>query len=124
MDAVNHPALLLVDGVSSIGALPFKMDEWRVDVAVTGAWAATVAGLPLRRCGFPWPLRFLVSELLPPLAVTRGKMPAGLHAKLPSETRRLRWYLHGNQEAMPPACNMLHDVCRSQQSTPCTRLPR
>ena len=37
MDAAGHPALLLVDGVSSIGALPFKMDEWRVDVAVTGA---------------------------------------------------------------------------------------
>jgi len=40
MDAAGHPALLLVDGVSSIGALPFKMDEWRVDVAVTGSQKA------------------------------------------------------------------------------------
>lgn len=40
MDAANHPALFLVDGVSSIGALPFKMDEWRVDVAVTGSQKA------------------------------------------------------------------------------------
>eukprot|EP00210_Caulerpa_lentillifera_P002040 g1955.t1 len=40
MDASNHPALLLVDGVSSIGALEFKFDEWRVDVAVTGSQKA------------------------------------------------------------------------------------
>jgi hypothetical protein len=40
MDAASHPALLLVDGVSSIGALPFKFDEWRVDVAVTGSQKA------------------------------------------------------------------------------------
>ncbi|KAJ9515022.1 pyridoxal phosphate-dependent transferase [Haematococcus lacustris] len=40
MDAANHPALLLVDGVSSIGALNFQMDEWRVDVAVTGSQKA------------------------------------------------------------------------------------
>jgi aspartate aminotransferase-like enzyme len=30
-------ALLIVDGITSIGALPFKMDEWGVDVAVTGS---------------------------------------------------------------------------------------
>jgi alanine-glyoxylate transaminase / serine-glyoxylate transaminase / serine-pyruvate transaminase len=29
-----------VDGVSSIGALPFEMDKWRVDVAVTGSQKA------------------------------------------------------------------------------------
>mmetsp|Transcript_19024 Transcript_19024/g.32549 ORF Transcript_19024/g.32549 Transcript_19024/m.32549 type:complete len:445 (-) Transcript_19024:1163-2497(-) len=40
IDAANHPALLLVDGVSSIGALEFKMDDWRVDVAVTGSQKA------------------------------------------------------------------------------------
>lgn len=40
MDAANHPALFLVDGVSSIGGLDFKMDEWRVDVAVTGSQKA------------------------------------------------------------------------------------
>ena len=37
---IVHSALLLVDGVSSIGALPFKMDEWRVDVAITGSQKA------------------------------------------------------------------------------------
>eukprot|EP00887_Chlorella_sp_A99_P004003 scaffold11.g4003.t1 len=40
IDSFNHPALLMVDGVSSIGALPFKFDEWRVDVAVTGSQKA------------------------------------------------------------------------------------
>jgi len=38
--ANSHPALLLVDGVSSIGALDFKFDEWGVDVAVTGSQKA------------------------------------------------------------------------------------
>lgn len=33
-------ALILVDGVSSIGALPFAMDEWDVDVALTGSQKA------------------------------------------------------------------------------------
>lgn len=40
MDAADHPALLLVDGVSSIGALDFQFDAWRVDVAVTGSQKA------------------------------------------------------------------------------------
>jgi alanine-glyoxylate transaminase/serine-glyoxylate transaminase/serine-pyruvate transaminase len=40
MDAKSHPALLLVDGVSSIGALDFHMDAWGVDVAVTGSQKA------------------------------------------------------------------------------------
>ena len=56
-------ALLLVDCVSSMGAIPFRTDEWGVDVAITGsqkawmippgltmlsvsprAWEATAAG--------------------------------------------------------------------------------
>ena len=40
MDSSSHPALLLVDGVSSIGALEFKFDDWKVDVAVTGSQKA------------------------------------------------------------------------------------
>lgn len=40
MDSLGHPALLLVDGVSSIGALDFQFDQWRVDVAVTGSQKA------------------------------------------------------------------------------------
>ncbi len=37
MDAAGHPALLLVDGVSSIGSMDFRMDEWGVDIAITGS---------------------------------------------------------------------------------------
>ena len=40
MDSLSHPALLLVDGVSSIGGLDFQMDQWRVDMAVTGSQKA------------------------------------------------------------------------------------
>ena len=37
MDAAGHPALLYVDGVSSIGSMDFRMDGWGVDIAVTGS---------------------------------------------------------------------------------------
>ncbi len=37
LDAAGHPALLLVDGVSSIASMDFRMDEWGVDLAVTGS---------------------------------------------------------------------------------------
>ena len=40
MDAAGHPALFFVDGVSSIGALEFKFDDWKVDVAITGSQKA------------------------------------------------------------------------------------
>jgi aspartate aminotransferase-like enzyme len=36
----DHDALCLVDGITSIGAIPFKMDEWGIDVAVTGSQKA------------------------------------------------------------------------------------
>jgi alanine-glyoxylate transaminase/serine-glyoxylate transaminase/serine-pyruvate transaminase len=37
LDALNHPAMLFVDGVSSIASIDFRMDEWGVDVAVAGS---------------------------------------------------------------------------------------
>jgi alanine-glyoxylate transaminase/serine-glyoxylate transaminase/serine-pyruvate transaminase len=37
MDAEKHPALLYVDGVSSIASVDFRMDEWGVDLAVSGS---------------------------------------------------------------------------------------
>ena len=37
MDAAGHPALLYVDGVSSIGSIDFRFDEWGVDLAITGS---------------------------------------------------------------------------------------
>ncbi len=37
MDRARHPAMLFVDGVSSIGSMPFEMDAWGVDIAVAGS---------------------------------------------------------------------------------------
>ena len=37
LDAAGHPALLMVDGVSSIASIDFRMSEWGVDLAVTGS---------------------------------------------------------------------------------------
>ena len=42
--------LLIVDGITSIGALPFKMDDWGVDIAITGSQKALMLppGLGIR----------------------------------------------------------------------------
>jgi alanine-glyoxylate transaminase / serine-glyoxylate transaminase / serine-pyruvate transaminase len=37
LDAAKHPALLFVDAVSSLASIDFRMDEWRVDLAVSGS---------------------------------------------------------------------------------------
>ncbi len=37
LDACNHPALLFVDGVSSVASIDFRMAEWGVDVCVSGS---------------------------------------------------------------------------------------
>ncbi|MCI0400119.1 MAG: aminotransferase class V-fold PLP-dependent enzyme [Gammaproteobacteria bacterium] len=37
LDAAKHPALFYVDGVSSIASIDFRMDEWGVDLAVSGS---------------------------------------------------------------------------------------
>jgi len=37
LDAAKHPALLAVDTVSSLGSIDFRMDEWGVDLAVSGS---------------------------------------------------------------------------------------
>ena len=37
LDAEGHPALLLVDTISSLASLPFRMDDWGVDAVVGGS---------------------------------------------------------------------------------------
>jgi alanine-glyoxylate transaminase/serine-glyoxylate transaminase/serine-pyruvate transaminase len=37
MDSVRHPALLFVDSVSALCSIDFRMDEWGVDVCVSGS---------------------------------------------------------------------------------------
>jgi alanine-glyoxylate transaminase/serine-glyoxylate transaminase/serine-pyruvate transaminase len=37
MDRARHPALLIVDAISSLGSIDFRQDEWGVDVTVAGS---------------------------------------------------------------------------------------
>lgn len=37
IDAANHPALLMVDTISSLASIDFRHDEWGVDVTVSGS---------------------------------------------------------------------------------------
>jgi alanine-glyoxylate transaminase/serine-glyoxylate transaminase/serine-pyruvate transaminase len=37
IDAAGHPALLLVDTISSLASIDYRHDEWRVDVTVAGS---------------------------------------------------------------------------------------
>ncbi|MDJ0820435.1 MAG: aminotransferase class V-fold PLP-dependent enzyme [Paracoccaceae bacterium] len=52
MDAAGHGALLLVDGVSSIGSMDFQFDTWGVDVAVTGSQKGFMLPAGLAIVGF------------------------------------------------------------------------
>ncbi len=37
MDAAGHPALMMVDAVSSLASMPFEMDRWGVDIVISGS---------------------------------------------------------------------------------------
>ncbi|MXQ07489.1 aminotransferase class V-fold PLP-dependent enzyme [Alphaproteobacteria bacterium GH1-50] len=52
IDAAGHPAMLFVDGVSSIGSMDFRFDEWGVDVAVTGSQKGFMLPAGLAIVGF------------------------------------------------------------------------
>ncbi len=52
LDAAGHPALLFVDGVSSIGSMDFRFDDWGVDVAVTGSQKGFMLPAGLAIVGF------------------------------------------------------------------------
>src|SRR5271165_7475277 len=43
MRAAGHDALLMVDAVASLGCMPFDMDDWRVDVAMSGSQKGLMA---------------------------------------------------------------------------------
>ncbi|NND20025.1 MAG: aminotransferase class V-fold PLP-dependent enzyme, partial [Silicimonas sp.] len=52
MDAADHPAMLFVDGVSSIGSMDFRFDDWGVDVAVAGSQKGFMLPAGLAIVGF------------------------------------------------------------------------
>ena len=66
LDDLRHPALLFVDGVSSIASIDFRMDEWGVDVAVAGS-----------QKGFMLPTGLAI------VCVSEKALQAGRAAKLP-----------------------------------------
>ncbi len=41
--AANHPALYMVDTVASLGCMPFEMDAWGIDVAMSGSQKGLMA---------------------------------------------------------------------------------
>lgn len=43
ISAAQHPALYLVDAVASLGCMPFKMDDWGIDVAMSGSQKGLMA---------------------------------------------------------------------------------
>ena len=66
LDAAGHPALLYVDGVSSIGSMDFRMDEWGVDIAVTGSQKGFMLPAGLAIVGFgPKAMAALETATLP-----------------------------------------------------------
>lgn len=66
LNELNHPAMLFVDGVSSIASIDFRMDEWGVDVAVAGS-----------QKGFMLPTGLAI------VCVSQKALMAGERAKLP-----------------------------------------
>ncbi|MEM8787807.1 MAG: L-aspartate--glyoxylate aminotransferase BhcA [Pseudomonadota bacterium] len=52
MDGAGHPALLFVDGVSSIGSMDFRFDDWGVDIAVAGSQKGFMLPAGLAILGF------------------------------------------------------------------------
>ena len=66
LDAAKHPAMLFVDGVSSIASMDFRMDEWGVDIAVTGSQKGFMLPAGLAIVGFsPKAMAALETATLP-----------------------------------------------------------
>lgn len=82
IDAARHPALLFVDGVSSIGSLEFRMDDWGVDGAITGS-----------QKGLMLPAGLGIS------CFSRKALEAGQHARRNNPLRRAYFDIEDMQKA-------------------------
>lgn len=96
IDAANHPALLLVDTISSLGSVDYRHDEWGVDVTVSGSQK----GL-----------------MLPPgisfNAVSQKAIAASAQAKLPKAFWGWEEILESNRNGFwpyTPATNLLYGL--------------
>ncbi len=94
MNQLRHPALLIVDAISSLGAMDYRHDEWEVDVSVCGSQK----GLML-----PPGLGFN--------AVSEKAMAAARQARLPKSYWDWHEMLQHNQSGYfpyTPATNLLY----------------
>jgi len=72
LDAADHPALLMVDCIASMGCEPFHMDEWGVDLALAASQKGLMTPPGL---GIVWP----------------GKRARAVHADAGLRTRYWDW---------------------------------
>ena len=101
IDAARHPALFLVDVISSLASMDFRMDEWGVDVVVAGSQK----GLML-----PTGMAFTGVSARARRRSGRGQAAAGLLGLAPAARRGARrriWngtapvhFFYGLQEAL------------------------
>ena len=92
----GHPALLFVDGVSSIASIDFRMDEWGVDIAVSGS-----------QKGFMLPAGLAI------LCVSQKALEASSKAELPRCYFDFRDMIATNKDGYfpyTPAMTMLHGL--------------
>ena len=96
LDAAKHPALLMVDTVSSLAAIDYRHDEWGVDVAIGGSQKGMM---------LPPGLAFN--------AISPKALEAGKTAKLPKSFWRWDDMLEFNTKGFfpyTPATNMLYGL--------------
>jgi alanine-glyoxylate transaminase/serine-glyoxylate transaminase/serine-pyruvate transaminase len=101
MNAARHPALLLVDAISSLASIDYRHDEWEVDVAIGGSQK----GLML-----PPGLGFN--------AVSEKALAASKSARIPRSYWDWKSMLEFNATGYfpyPPATNLLYGLRESLQ---------
>ena len=96
MDRADHPALLMVDTISSLGSIDYRPDEWGVDVTVAGSQKGLMLppGLSLN-------------------AVSDKALKAAEDAKLPKSYWRWSSMLTPNKQGFfpyTPATNLLYGL--------------
>jgi len=99
LDDAGHPALLMVDGVSSIASIDFRMDEWGVDLAVSGS-----------QKGFMLPTGLAI------VGVSQKALEARASAKLPRTFLSFDDMLATNKDGYfpyTPATTLLHGLAKS-----------
>jgi alanine-glyoxylate transaminase/serine-glyoxylate transaminase/serine-pyruvate transaminase len=96
MDAANHPALLMVDTISSLASIDYRHDEWKVDVTVGGS-----------QKGFMLPAGLAFT------AVSQKALKAADHAKLPNGYWDWKEMLTANERGFfpyTPATNLFYGL--------------